>query len=54
MWCSILVKQAFFEGGAKNPSKGISMKFLVLAYDAQLWAGAGSKRNGAAAMACDN
>ena len=28
------------------------MKFLVLAYDAQLWAGAGSKEDGAAAMAC--
>lgn len=23
------------EGGAKNPSKGTSMKFLVLAFDAQ-------------------
>jgi len=28
------------------------MKLLVLAYDAQLWAGAGSKKAGAAAMAC--
>ncbi|MEG6615908.1 hypothetical protein V6C27_05630 [Peptococcaceae bacterium 1198_IL3148] len=31
-----------FEGGAKNPSKGTSMKFLVLAFDAQLGAGTGS------------
>jgi len=31
-----------FEGGPKNPSKGISMKFLVLAADAQLGAGTGS------------
>ena len=41
-----------FEDGAKNPSKGISMKFLVLAYDAQSWVGAGSKEDGAAATAC--
>ena len=34
---------SIFEGGAKNPLKGISMKFLVLAYNAQLWVGAGSK-----------
>ncbi|GAA0723732.1 hypothetical protein GCM10008905_16720 [Clostridium malenominatum] len=54
MWCSILVRKVSSEGGAKNPSKGISMKFLVLAYDAQSWAGAGSKGDGAAAMACDN
>ncbi len=30
------------EGGAKNPPKGISMKFLVLACGAQLRADAGS------------
>jgi hypothetical protein len=30
------------EGGAKNPSKGTSMKFLVLAWGAQPWAYAGS------------
>ncbi len=30
------------------------MKFLVLAYDAQLWVGAGSKEDGAIAMACDS
>jgi hypothetical protein len=35
------------EGGAKNPSKGTSMKFLVLASDAQSGAGAGSKEDGA-------
>ena len=28
------------------------MKFLVLAYDAQSWACAGSKEDGAVAMAC--
>ena len=32
---SILVRAAIPEGGAKNPSKGTSMKFLVLAADAQ-------------------
>lgn len=30
-----------FEGGPKNPLKGTSMKFLVLAHDAQSRAGAG-------------
>jgi hypothetical protein len=30
------------ENGPKNPSKGISMKFLVLAAEAQLGVGAGS------------
>jgi len=35
------------EGGAKNPSKGTSMKFLVLASDAQSGAGTGSKEDGA-------
>lgn len=29
------------------------MKFLVLAYDAQSWACAGSKGDGAIAMACE-
>jgi len=43
----------FFEGGAKNPLKGTSMKFLVLAYDAQSGACAGSKEDGAVAMACE-
>ena len=46
-WCSILVRAANFEGGAKNPSKGTSMKFLVLACDAQSGAYAGSKDLGA-------
>lgn len=41
-WRSILVGTAGFEGGPKNPLKGTSMKFLVLATDAQLGAGAGS------------
>ena len=30
------------------------MKFLVLAYDAQSWACAGSKEDGAVAMACES
>ena len=30
------------EGGPKNPPKGTSMKFLVLALDAQSGVGAGS------------
>ncbi|AAK80038.1 Conserved hypothetical protein [Clostridium acetobutylicum EA 2018] len=33
MWCSILVREMLFEGGAKNPLKGTSMKFLVLALE---------------------
>lgn len=45
--CSILVRAANSEGGAKNPSKGTSMKFLVLACDAQSGVGAGSKDQGA-------
>jgi len=30
------------QGGPKNSPKGISMKFLVLAWGAQPWANAGS------------
>lgn len=30
MWYSILVSTTILEGGAKNPSKGISMKFFML------------------------
>lgn len=30
------------EGGPKNPPKGTSMKFLVSAWGAQPWVGAGS------------
>lgn len=41
-WRSILVGHSLSEGGAKNPSKGTSMKFLVLAADAQSGVGAGS------------
>ncbi len=41
--CSILVRASNSEGGAKNPSKGTSMKFLVLACDAQSGVDAGSK-----------
>ena len=50
-WCSILVSEAHPEDGAKNPSKGISMKFLVLAADAQSGVGAGSKNYGRPSMA---
>lgn len=32
---------AISEGGLKNPSKGTSMKSVVLAWDAQSWADAG-------------
>ncbi|MFZ3170702.1 MAG: hypothetical protein WA118_01750 [Carboxydocellales bacterium] len=35
-------RNSLSEGGAKNPSKGIAMKFLVLAADAQSGVGAGS------------
>jgi len=42
-WHSILVNTANPEGGAKNPSKGISMKFFVSARDAQSRVVAGSK-----------
>ncbi|WP_188692376.1 hypothetical protein [Pullulanibacillus camelliae] len=31
------------EGGPKNPPKGTSMKFLVLAWGAQPWVNSGSK-----------
>jgi len=47
LWYSILVNLFNFEGGAKNPPKGISMKFLVLACDAQSWVISGSKGMGA-------
>jgi len=46
-WRSILVRAAIPEGGAKNPSKGTSMKFLVLAADAQSGVGAGNEKQGA-------
>ena len=42
MWCSILVDDGDCEDGPKNPYKGISMKFLVFAFDAQSRAYAGS------------
>jgi len=35
-------RSTYLEGGAKNPLKGTSMKFLVLACDAQLWVDAES------------
>lgn len=40
--CGILVNLRYSEDGPKNPFKGISMKFLVLACDAPLWAETGS------------
>ena len=42
MWCSILVRLSYSQDGPKNPLKGTSMKFLVLAFDAQSGVGAGS------------
>jgi len=50
-WCSILVSKVLSEDGAKNPLKGISMKFLVLAADAQSGVDAGSKNYGRPSMA---
>ena len=50
-WCSILVSKVLSEDGAKNPLKGISMKFLALAADAQSGVGAGSKNYGRPSMA---
>jgi len=50
-WCSILVSRVPSEDGAKNPLKGISMKFLVPAADAQSGVGAGSKNYGRPSMA---
>ena len=50
-WCSILVSKVPSEDGAKNPLKGISMKFLALAADAQSGVGAGSKNYGRPTMA---
>ena len=50
-WCSILVSKVPSEDGAKNPLKGISMKFLALAADAQSGVGAGSKNYGRPSMA---
>ena len=41
-WCSILVRSTCSQDGPKNPLKGISMKFLVLALNAQFGVGAGS------------
>ena len=39
--CGILVNLRCFEDGPKNPFKGISMKFLVLACNAPLWVDTG-------------
>ncbi len=46
-WHSTPVNKPIFEGGAKNPSKGTSMKFLVLAADAQSGVSSESKEMGA-------
>ena len=51
-WHIILVNLTYYEGGAKNPSKGTSMKLLVFAFDAQSGADAGRKDVGRSAMAC--
>lgn len=52
--CSILVRTSNSEDGAKNPLKGTSMKFLVIASDAQSGVVAGSKEPGLLTMACKN
>jgi len=36
----------YYEGGAKNPSKSISMKLLVLAFIAQIGVSAGNESVG--------
>jgi hypothetical protein len=41
---SILVRSAVYQEGPKNPLKGISLKPLVLALNAQFGVGAGGKR----------
>lgn len=46
-WCSILVSFANSEGGPKNPSKSVSMKFFAIASDAQSGVIVGSKEDGA-------
>ena len=40
-WHIILVNYFYYEGGAKNPLKSISMKLLVLAFYAQFRVSAG-------------
>jgi len=40
-WHIILVNLTYYEGGAKNPSKSISMKLLVFASYAQFGVDAG-------------
>ena len=42
-WHIILVNFIYYEGGAKNPLKSISMKLLVLASYAQFGVSAGWK-----------
>ena len=44
MWRSILVRSAVYQEGPKNPLKGISLKPLVSAWDAQFGVDAGGKR----------
>ena len=43
----------YYEGGAKNPLKSISVKLLVLAYFAQIWVGAERLECWATVMAYD-
>ena len=47
---SILVRSTVYQEGPKNPLKGISLKPLVLALNAQFGVGAGGKR--ASSLAC--
>lgn len=51
-WCSILVSSTYSQDGPKNPLKGTSMKFLVLASNAQFGIDAEVKVMGRPAMAC--
>ena len=51
-WRSILVSSTGSQDGPKNPLKGTSMKFLVLAFDASRGLMLGVKDLGRFAMAC--
>ena len=52
-WHIILVNLTYYEGGAKNPSKSISMKLVVLASYAQFGVSAGRNDYWALVMAYD-
>lgn len=53
-WRIILVNFIYYEGGAKNPLKSISVKLLVLASYAQFGVGAGRLECWATVMAYDH